>query len=142
MRHRRTLIAQALLDSEAETITRKCIDLALEGDPTALKLCLERLVPPCKELPVEFKMPALGSVTDVAAVMTAIMQAASEGKILLSQAVEFVKLLDAYTKMVNFAETPWPENLSDEQLEAQILRLKREVAVETEWQDEPKSSDE
>ena len=88
------------------------------------------------------KMPALGSVTDVAAVMTAIMQAASEGKILLSQAVEFVKLLDAYTKMVNFAETPWPENLSDEQLEAQILRLKREVAVETEWQDEPKSSDE
>jgi hypothetical protein len=41
MRHRRTLIAQALLDSEAETITRKCIDLALEGDPTALKLSID-----------------------------------------------------------------------------------------------------
>jgi hypothetical protein len=142
MRHRRTLIAQALLDGEAETITRKCIDLALEGDPTALKLCVERLVPPRKEWPVEFTMPQLGSVSDVAAVMTALMQAVSEGRVLLSQAVEFGKLLEMYARMATTADMPWPENLTDEQLQAQILRLKREIAVDTEWRDEGKPSDE
>jgi hypothetical protein len=142
MRHRRTLIAQALLDGEAETITRKCIDLALEGDPTALKLCVERLVPPRKEGPVEFTMPQLGSVSDVAAVMTALMQAVSEGRVLLSQAVEFGKLLEMYARMATTADMPWPENLTDEQLQAQILRLKREIAVDTEWRDEGKPSDE
>lgn len=136
MRHRRTLIAQALLDSEAETITRKCIDLALEGDPTALKLCVERLVPPRKEWPVEFTMPQLGSVSDVAAVMTALMQAVSEGKILLSQAVEFGKLLEMYARTVNFAEAPWPENLTDDELRAAILRMQAAAAADVDWHEE------
>ncbi|MBV8892792.1 MAG: hypothetical protein JO266_12625 [Acidobacteria bacterium] len=97
---------------------------------------------PRKEWPVEFKMPQLGSGSDVAAVMTALMQAVSEGKVLLSQAVEFGKLLEMYARMATTADMPWPENLTDEQLEAQILRLKRELAVDTEWQDESKPSDE
>jgi hypothetical protein len=44
-----TLAAQALLDGEAETITRKCIDLAMEGDGTALRLCLSRILPVKRE---------------------------------------------------------------------------------------------
>ena len=38
-----------MLDGEAETLTRKAIDKALKGDSEALRLCLERLVPPRKE---------------------------------------------------------------------------------------------
>ena len=44
-RNRATLAAEALLDGEAEAITRKCIDLALAGDHTALRLCLSRILP-------------------------------------------------------------------------------------------------
>ena len=32
-------------DGEAARLTRKCIDLAMEGDPTALRLCLSRVLP-------------------------------------------------------------------------------------------------
>jgi hypothetical protein len=44
-RNRTTLAVQALLDGEAERLTRKCVELALQGDSTALRLCMERLVP-------------------------------------------------------------------------------------------------
>ena len=37
---------EELLDGEAEALTRKAIDKALEGDMAALRMCLDRLLPP------------------------------------------------------------------------------------------------
>lgn len=48
-RNKATLAAQALLDGEVENLTRKAVELALEGDTTALRLCLERILPARKE---------------------------------------------------------------------------------------------
>lgn len=42
-RHKATQAALALLDGEAATLTRKAVEMALEGDTTALRLCLERI---------------------------------------------------------------------------------------------------
>ena len=39
-RHRITIIVEQLLDGEAEKLTRKCVELALKGDSTALRLCM------------------------------------------------------------------------------------------------------
>jgi len=50
-RHKATLAALELLDGEAEALTRKAVDLALEGDTTALRLCLERIAPPARMRP-------------------------------------------------------------------------------------------
>ncbi len=58
-RHRATLAALALLDGEAEALTRKAVDLALEGDTVALRLCLERIAPPRKDAPVSFALPEM-----------------------------------------------------------------------------------
>ena len=44
-RNAATELAQALLDGEADALIRKCVEMALDGDRTAMKLCLERLVP-------------------------------------------------------------------------------------------------
>jgi hypothetical protein len=40
-RNRTTFVAEALLEGEAQALTRTAIELALEGDRTALRLCLE-----------------------------------------------------------------------------------------------------
>jgi len=42
-RNQATMIAEALLDGEAEAITRRLVDKALEGDTAALRLCFDRL---------------------------------------------------------------------------------------------------
>ena len=39
-RNKATLAAEALLDGEAEAITRKAIEKAKEGDMAAIRLCL------------------------------------------------------------------------------------------------------
>ena len=44
-RNKATIAAEALLDGEAEAITRKAIELAKTGDITAIRLCLERIIP-------------------------------------------------------------------------------------------------
>ena len=53
-----TLAMEALLDGESEALTRKAIGLALGGDITALRLCLDRVLPPRKDRPINFEMPA------------------------------------------------------------------------------------
>src|ERR1043166_3904236 len=53
-RNRATVAAEALLEGEAQALTRKAIELALEGDTTALRLCLERIVPQRKSRTVAF----------------------------------------------------------------------------------------
>ena len=44
-RNKSTLAAMALLEGEAEALTRKAVELALGGDTVALKLVLDRILP-------------------------------------------------------------------------------------------------
>jgi hypothetical protein len=51
---------QVLLEGEGEKIVRKAMEMALAGNETALRLVLERLIPPVKERPIRLELPALG----------------------------------------------------------------------------------
>jgi Family of unknown function (DUF5681) len=75
VRNRATLAAEALLDGEAEALTRKAIEMAMAGDVTALKLCLERLVPPRKERPLSFALPPFASAEDTAKAIDGVLAA-------------------------------------------------------------------
>src|SRR5215218_6978605 len=63
-RNKATLAVEVLLDGEAETITRKAIELAKSGDITAMRLCLERIIPARKDRPVSFSLPQIQTATD------------------------------------------------------------------------------
>ncbi len=52
-RHKTTLAVEALLEGEAEGLTRKAVEMAMAGDTTALRLCMERICPPRKDAPVQ-----------------------------------------------------------------------------------------
>ena len=103
-RNATTLALEALLDGEAEVPTRKAIDLAKAGDLTALRLCLDRILPPRKDRPVAFELPAIASGKDAANALSAVLAAVSRGEITPSDAGEVTKLLDAYVKAFETAE--------------------------------------
>src|SRR4051812_32310521 len=63
-RHRVTMLAELLLDREAEVLVRKAIELALADDTVALRLCMERIMAPRRDRAVCFKLPELGSAQD------------------------------------------------------------------------------
>ena len=56
-RNKATEIAEILLDGEAEALTRRAVELALAGEATALRLCLERIIPPRRGRPVQLGLP-------------------------------------------------------------------------------------
>src|SRR6516225_7111492 len=58
-RNRATLAAATLLAGESEALTRKAVEMALAGDPTAMRLCMERVLPPCRERTIKFGLPPI-----------------------------------------------------------------------------------
>ena len=44
------LLAKNLIAENAEEIVKKCIELALKGDTTCIKLCMERILPKKHEM--------------------------------------------------------------------------------------------
>src|SRR3954447_12037243 len=61
-RNRATLAAMALLEGEAEALTRRCVELALAGDTTAMRMCLERLLPKGRAVRLQLPMRTLADL--------------------------------------------------------------------------------
>ena len=103
-RHRATLAAEALLDGEAETLTRKAVDLALEGDATALRLCLERIAPRRKDAPVTFEIPPMETADDAVKAVSAIVQAVAGGEITPAEGSIVAGLIENFRKVLEMQD--------------------------------------
>jgi hypothetical protein len=103
-RNQMTLAMEALLDGESEALTRKAIDLALSGDITALRLCLDRVLPPRKDRPINFEMPAISAIEDAPAAMAAITAAVAIGDITVTEAADVSRLVETYVRAVEASD--------------------------------------
>ena len=103
-RCRTTIIAQELLDGEAETLVRKVIDQALEGDSTCLRLCLERILPPRKEVPVSITLPKIKSVADITKLISSVMAELSSGALTPTEAKAVSDLAEVFRKALETVE--------------------------------------
>lgn len=105
-RNRSTVAALAILEGEAESLTRKAVELALAGDAGALRLCLERLVPPIKDRPIPegaVNLPNLdsGSMAQAVAVVVA---AVAAGSLTPVEGEALAGLLESHRKAVDAQE--------------------------------------
>jgi hypothetical protein len=99
-RNKATLAIDALLDGEAEELTRKAITLAKAGDMQALKLCMDRIVPPRRDRPVTFTLPLIENSAQAPIAMAAVLKAAADGELTPMEAGEIAKLLDVFVRTV------------------------------------------
>ncbi|OGR31214.1 MAG: hypothetical protein A2139_09565 [Desulfobacca sp. RBG_16_60_12] len=112
-----TLASQTLLDGEAEALTRKVVELAKSGNPVALRLCLDRLLPPRKDRPVNFTLPRIEGAQDLVKALGAILEAVARGEITPAEGQTLTAMLDAYRK-----------GLETTDLEARVTALEKERA--------------
>ena len=103
-RHKVTQAIDALLDGEAETLTRKAIELAKSGDMVAMRLCLDRICPPRRDRPVTFALPKIETAADAKAASAAILQAVAEGELTPDEAAGLSKLLADFTRVVEVVD--------------------------------------
>ena len=103
-RNKATIAVAALLEGEAEQLTRKAVNLALEGDVTALRLCLERIHPPRKDAPVPFELPPLNGAAGAASALEALLKGVAEGDLTPSEANSLAGLVEGYRKALETEE--------------------------------------
>lgn len=113
-RHKVTRAVEALLEGEHEALTRKAIEQALEGDGTALRLCLDRIAPPRKDAPISFALPPIRSAEDTVTASSALLLAVAEGEVTPDEAGRVMALLTAHKTLVEAGD-----------LEARIAALEK-----------------
>ena len=79
-------------------------DMALAGDPVALRICLERICPVRKDRAVRFPLPPINSARDAADIAAAVAQAVAAGHLTPSEAAEIAKVVDVYVRAYQTAE--------------------------------------
>ena len=93
--NRTTRAAIVLLEGESEALTRKAIDLAKAGDMTAMRLCLERLIPRAKARPL---METETLPETVSEALSVVLQAVNDGALLPFEAKALGDILEARRK--------------------------------------------
>jgi hypothetical protein len=115
-RNHATVMAEALLDGEADAITRKLIERAKEGDTTALRLCLERVLPPRRGRPVTFELPGkIETAADAVHASSLVLTACAAGTLSPGEATEIMGMISSHVRLVEVTE-----------LEARLTALEKE----------------
>ena len=97
-RHRITKATTELLNASAGAIMERVIQLALQGDVGALRICMDRLHPAPKGRTVHIDLPALKTARDALEAKARVVEVAAAGEIDLEQAGELARLVDGYAE--------------------------------------------
>lgn len=103
-RHKATQAALALLDGEAEALTRQAVNMALEGDTTALRLCLERITPPRRDAPVTFDLPRMETTLDAAHAAGVVLDAVALGDLTPTEGTHVMALVESFRRTLEVTE--------------------------------------
>jgi hypothetical protein len=104
-----------LLDGESEAITRKLLEKALEGDMTALRLCLERLLSPRRDRPVAFDLPPIETTADALSASSSVLAACADGVLSPGEAAQVMESISTHVRMLEAVE-----------IEARVSALEKE----------------
>jgi Family of unknown function (DUF5681) len=105
-RNRATIFAEALFEGEAEFIFRNVIRKAVDGEPWALRLCMERLSPrlPTRASPLAFELPQIRTSADIPAALADISSKLAAGELTLDEAERYTRILERWSQMLQPAE--------------------------------------
>lgn len=103
-RHKATQAVLALLDGEAEALTRQAVTMALGGDGAALRLCLERIAPPRRDAPVTFDLPPMQSAADAAKAAGAVLEAVAMGDLTPTEGAHIMGLVETFRRTLETTE--------------------------------------
>jgi len=114
-RNKVSLAAQELFSEHGDKVTKKCIYMALQGNSTAMRLTMERVLPTPKTLPVHFRLPKVTSLADLPDAGEAVLRAVAKGQLTVDQGDALLKMLSGYRELLVGAD-----------LEQRLAALERE----------------
>jgi hypothetical protein len=98
-RNRRTLAAEAKLFAHADELVADLVQRALRGEPAAMRLCAERVLPIGRGRPLPIDLPPIRHVNDARVAAKAIMEALKEGELAAREAVDLLRVVEGLTRL-------------------------------------------
>lgn len=103
-RNKKSLAVDRLLAQYSAPLVKKCIAMAMNGDPTAMRLCMERLGAPKRENHVKLKTLPAETMGEVKQSLACTIAAVSTGKIAPSQGEVIARMLEVQRRGIESAE--------------------------------------
>ena len=128
-RNKATIAIEALLNGEAEKLSRKAVELALDGDTTALSLCLKMIISPRKDNPVVFDLPTSEKGIKTKAGIENILQSVAAGKMSPVEGTAVLILLEKamVLKKNNDDEEDSAAKQQADLINSMVVKSKREI---------------
>src|SRR4051794_23549506 len=98
-KNRATLEREALLNEFAPAIMKKCVSESLKGNNSALRLCMERILPPAKPQNPAFKLPPIRSAADLLVASATVLKAMANGDLSPQEGESFMRVIESYQKL-------------------------------------------
>ncbi len=115
-------LAREFLESESETLVAHVLASALSGDAVAQRACFTRLLPPRRDLPVEFEVPPIVTAFDALRTMGIVTAMVGEGRLTPSEGQKVASIIDIHRRAIETAE-----------LERRLLILEANVKDPPKW---------
>ena len=103
-RNKTTAVAQELMNSHAEPIVRKVLVMALQGDPSALRAVLDRILPVRKETPVKLGLLPMTTISDLANASEGVLKKVGSGKLTITEARGVTELIERRRQVIETEE--------------------------------------
>ena len=97
-RHKATQLAEILLDGQTEQLVNKCVEMAIDGDSTAMRICMDRLIPPRKSRPITIQLPDTKTAVGVADAQSKVVKTVAEGELAIEDGQALSSILEARRK--------------------------------------------
>lgn len=98
-RNKSAIILEAMFADDAAEIARKVLELAKKGRADAIRLVLDRAVPARKGRTIEgLALPAINTLADTVAAMSAIADALSAGTLTAQEARDLSEVIDTFRR--------------------------------------------
>src|ERR1043166_3452683 len=98
-RNKKTLAVEAALFDHAQELVQDLVRRAKNGEPAALRLCRERILPVGRGRPMPIALPAIRSSEDALAAADVIMDALKEGAVSAREAVGLLRVVEGLTRL-------------------------------------------
>jgi ribosomal protein L17 len=103
-RNKQTLAAEAALFEHAQQLVDTLVTRAKNGDPAAMRLAMERILPTGRGRPLPIELPPVRSAEDAQAAVGTIMDALQQGALSAREAVDLINVVTALTRLTGTIE--------------------------------------
>jgi hypothetical protein len=103
-RNKSTRMVLAIMERGAKEITEAVVKLAKDGDLSAARLVIERLLPPAKDRPIFLALPDTDTAAGIAQAQAVIVQAVAAGELLPGEAATLAGIVEVRRKALETQE--------------------------------------